>query len=819
MYSFVLSIHLLQQADQGHLAAPSCRFGLASLAAVKQSTKTMADSPPVLSQQDHNIEDDLVLPITIEGGADLLPSGVTASSSSDNLGGAPKQRLTSFWRPLRKALGVTSQARRRGSRCSKEDNDMAIPEHGVYENHEDDEDYEGEDGEGLEGEDSDDARDLSSSVVLDMDGTSTEGKKRSRRRRLHDKARARSICDLVPGMISEEAEQGLEMLAHAVAADNHAAQVEAAEAHAAAEGDTRQPLLRGSLGETQRILSRANGGQGGEQTTSMMAGGGQGNNTTLPLHGNGMKASPSYPKDHPKHVHSAGRKVVTAKQQYVRTLTLPKQGQTMEMELALKDLLRYIQNAVRAVHISQQQQSSSINLSQGAYNLPSVSAAAHKESSVSAAAPFLRRGTQHSRTMSAGNIGSTIMTGGGPSTRMLLQASSAPMGGMLNARDVRRLISGLDTESVKSKEMSIAVRRHTVVLNLDIIRCLILWDRIIVVVPEGADSNCFGELEENLRWLRVQQRAFDMGEVAPEEEEFEFLALEAVLMTTNNHFKNRLKDLRPLIIKNSKALLGNGTLNTKHQDALRQLKSKVANYLAKVRSLHKAIFDLLDDEEHLQMLHLTRIITNNQNQQNQQQQQQQRQQQQLQQFFLQSGGMGSISTGAGVALGAEGGGMGGGMGGGSSAAGSGGNGESGGGNNEQQPTLPLLPPLEAEDNDEAEILLESYLGDFNELIFKWELVKEDMQNTENYVQVKLDMARNKLLTIGTVFALINLCFAFGALVSGIFGMNLYNGVSTGSGTEESFPGFVGVVSFIILVMTITSGGVLTYMYMSRIIVT
>ena len=38
--------------------------------------------------------------------------------------------------------------------------------------------------------------------------------------------------------------------------------------------------------------------------------------------------------------------------------------------------------------------------------------------------------------------------------------------GMLNARDVRRLITGLDSESTKNKEMSISVRRHTIILNL-----------------------------------------------------------------------------------------------------------------------------------------------------------------------------------------------------------------------------------------------------------------------------------------------------------------------------------------------------------------
>lgn len=101
----------------------------------------------------------------------------------------------------------------------------------------------------------------------------------------------------------------------------------------------------------------------------------------------------------------------------------------------------------------------------------------------------------------------------------------------------------------------------------------------------------------------------------PIDEEFEFLALEAVLMTVCNQLKNKLKDIRPHIVKNAKALLGSGTLNTKHQDTLRQLKGKVSSYQAKVRSLHRALFDLLDDEEHLQMLHLTRIYTQTQQQQ------------------------------------------------------------------------------------------------------------------------------------------------------------------------------------------------------------
>ena len=59
------------------------------------------------------------------------------------------------------------------------------------------------------------------------------------------------------------------------------------------------------------------------------------------------------------------------------------------------------------------------------------------------------------------------------------------VGGMLSSRDIRRLITGLDSEGARGKDMWIAVRKHTIVLNFDELRCLILWDRLIVVIPEG----------------------------------------------------------------------------------------------------------------------------------------------------------------------------------------------------------------------------------------------------------------------------------------------------------------------------------------------
>lgn len=48
--------------------------------------------------------------------------------------------------------------------------------------------------------------------------------------------------------------------------------------------------------------------------------------------------------------------------------------------------------------------------------------------------------------------------------------------------------------------------------------------------------------------------------------------------------------------------------------------------------------------------------------------------------------------------------------------------------------------------------------------------------------------------------------------------NLYNGVSEGSGSPDSLGVFIGVVVFIFAICVTVVGGMLAYMYMSRLIV-
>lgn len=58
------------------------------------------------------------------------------------------------------------------------------------------------------------------------------------------------------------------------------------------------------------------------------------------------------------------------------------------------------------------------------------------------------------------------------------------LGGYLHPRDMRRLVTPFST----SNEPEIIVRRHVILINYDPLRTIILRDRLLVLVPNGADS-------------------------------------------------------------------------------------------------------------------------------------------------------------------------------------------------------------------------------------------------------------------------------------------------------------------------------------------
>jgi magnesium transporter len=85
--------------------------------------------------------------------------------------------------------------------------------------------------------------------------------------------------------------------------------------------------------------------------------------------------------------------------------------------------------------------------------------------------------------------------------------------------------------------------------------------------------------------------------------------------------------------------------------------------------------------------------------------------------------------------------------------------------------LPLSPEILAT-HDRSEELLETHLIDLNALCSQIGIIRSHMQNAEDSVLLRLDTSRNELLIANTALTLLSVGIAFGAYITGVFGMNL-----------------------------------------------
>jgi Mg2+ and Co2+ transporter CorA len=110
--------------------------------------------------------------------------------------------------------------------------------------------------------------------------------------------------------------------------------------------------------------------------------------------------------------------------------------------------------------------------------------------------------------------------------------------------------------------------------------------------------------------------------------------------------------------------------------------------------------------------------------------------------------------------------------------------------------------------EEMEVLLESYLMEFNTITNKLNILQQKLKSAEESVSLRLDTSRNQLLIADTCVSVISLCIALGSYVGSIFGMNLSNHVETDPAM------FSHVAVFTTFAITIIAIAVL-YMFKSR----
>eukprot|EP00939_MAST-03C_sp_MAST-3C-sp1_P001772 g1772.t1 len=78
-------------------------------------------------------------------------------------------------------------------------------------------------------------------------------------------------------------------------------------------------------------------------------------------------------------------------------------------------------------------------------------------------------------------------------------------------------------------------------------------------------------------------------------------------------------------------------------------------------------------------------------------------------------------------------------------------------------------------HEEAELLLESYLQDVRGIGAKAERLRFEITSTEKLVNLELDAVRNRLLQVDLAIETMTMTLGFGAMVAGLYGMNLKSG--------------------------------------------
>jgi len=117
---------------------------------------------------------------------------------------------------------------------------------------------------------------------------------------------------------------------------------------------------------------------------------------------------------------------------------------------------------------------------------------------------------------------------------------------------------------------------------------------------------------------------------------------------------------------------------------------------------------------------------------------------------------------------------------------------------------PISPELLTQHED-VELLLESYLQETEAVQTRLELLRLRIDNAEDLFAMKLDLARNRLITADTIFTLVSMCLAAGAVIGGFFGMNLHQDKSSFLIVALSTAVGMAFLTFIVMFVLVKTG--------------
>ncbi|KAF4041978.1 putative magnesium transporter [Phytophthora infestans] len=160
----------------------------------------------------------------------------------------------------------------------------------------------------------------------------------------------------------------------------------------------------------------------------------------------------------------------------------------------------------------------------------------------------------------------------------------------VHSRDIRKMENAFSV----TNEPRIVTRKQAILISADPLRAIVMRDVCLVYVPDGADT-----------LLSVLKTKF--AETAREDDApFEFRAVEALLATLSRYFQAQFGQLSPVVVSALDGLMQGG-LNARELEKLREFKNTINEFEAQVDGVRRALMVLLDNEEDLRLLYLTRL--------------------------------------------------------------------------------------------------------------------------------------------------------------------------------------------------------------------
>ncbi|GLT39979.1 hypothetical protein SLA2020_141430 [Shorea laevis] len=343
------------------------------------------------------------------------------------------------------------------------------------------------------------------------------------------------------------------------------------------------------------------------------------------------------------------------------------------------------------------------------------------------------------------------------------------------ARDLRIL------GPVFSQSSNILAREKAMVVNLEFIKAIVTAEEVMILDPlcqevllfvdqlrqqlphksesrtheaDTADVN-ENELQVSTRgqWLPMPETVEGLQCELP----FEFQVLEIALEVVCTFLDSRVAELE----RNAYPVLDELARNvsTKNLEHVRSLKSNLTHLLARVQKVRDEIEQLLDDNEDMADLYLTRKWIQNQ---------------QSEALLGAAGTHGSNSTTPHLLRISS----------------------------KRSGSFVTSNFPDEDDVEDLEMLLEAYFMQLDGTRNKILSVREYIDDTEDYVNIQLDNQRNELIQLQLILTILSFAIAAETLIAGSFGMNIPCQLYDKDGIFEIFVGSITAFSVLLFLLVL-----------------